>query len=111
MGREQSILLASESGIAIRALVDISEAIGLSLGTGGLIITERELGPEFFELRSRLAGEVLQKFTNYKVRLAIVAPATEVYGERFNELVYEHRSHGLIRFVKSVEEARAWLNN
>jgi hypothetical protein len=111
MGREQSILLASESGIEIRSLIDISDAIGLSLGTGGLIITERELAPEFFELRSGLAGEVLQKFTNYKVRLAIVLPTPEVYGERFNELVYEHRSHGLIRFVKSEEEAKAWLNN
>ena len=111
MGREQSSLLASESGIEIRSLIDISDAIGLSLGTGGLIITERELAPEFFELRGGLAGEVLQKFTNYKVRLAIVVPAPEVYGERFNELVYEHRSHGLIRFVKSEEEAKAWLNN
>ena len=111
MGSEQSILLASVSGIAIRSLIDISNAIGLSLGTGGLIITERELAPEFFELRNGLAGEVLQKFTNYKVRLAVVVPIPEVYGERFNELVYEHQSHGLIRFVKSVEEATAWLNN
>jgi hypothetical protein len=111
MGREQSILLASESGIEIRALIDISDAIGLSLGTGGLIITESELAPAFFELRSGLAGEVLQKFTNYKVRLAIVVPDPEVYGDRFNELIYEHRTHGMIRFVKSVEEARAWLNN
>jgi hypothetical protein len=111
MSREQRILLASESKIAIRSLIDISEAISLGLGTDGLIMTESELTPEFFELRSGLAGEVLQKFTNYKVRLAIVVPTPELYGKRFNELVYEHRSHGMIRFVKSVEEAKAWLSN
>ena len=105
-----SILIASDAGISIRPFGDISDAIGACIGADGLILTESNLAPEFFNLRSGLAGELFQKFTNYKVRVAIVLPDPEAYGERFSELAYEHRSHSMIRFVGSADEAKAWLD-
>ena len=104
------ILIASDAGISIRSFGDISDAIGACIGADGLILTESDLAPEFFNLRSGLAGELFQKFTNYKVRVAIVLPDPEAYGERFSELAYEHRSHSMIRFVGSADEAKAWLD-
>jgi hypothetical protein len=104
------ILIASDAGISIRSFGDISDAIGACIGADGLILTESDLAPEFFNLRSGLAGELFQKFTNYKVRVAIVLPDPEAYGERFSELAYEHRSHSRIRFVGSAGEAKAWLD-
>ena len=106
---QERILIASDSGIAIRSFSDISAALGACIGSGGLILTENDLAREFFELRSGLAGELFQKFINYKVRVAIVLHEPEAYGERFSELVHEHRSHNMIRFVRSKDEAKAWL--
>ena len=109
MNDAHRIIIASDSGISIQSSSDISDALGATLGAKGLILTENDLAPEFFDLRTGLAGELFQKFINYKVRVAIVLPDADAFGERFSELAYEHRSHGLIRFVRSKDEAIAWL--
>jgi hypothetical protein len=106
----QKIIVASDSAISIRSSADIADALGASLGAKGLILAETDLAPEFFDLRTGLAGELFQKFINYKVRVAIVLPDPEAYGERFGELAHEHSSHGMIRFVGSKDEAIAWLD-
>ena len=85
--------------------------IAACIGSAGLILTENDLGQEFFDLRSRLAGELFQKCMNYRLRVAIVVPDPAAYGERFSELAYEHSSHGMIRFVRSREEANIWLHS
>ena len=110
MNEARRILIASDCGLSIRSLGDISDTIGACLGAEGLILTENDLAPEFFDLRTGLAGELFQKFTNYETRVAIVLLDLEIYGERFSELAYEHRSHRLIRFVRSKDEAMAWLD-
>jgi hypothetical protein len=109
MNEGRKILIASDSGVSIRSFRDISDAIAACFGTDGLILTENDLTQEFFDLRSGLAGELFQKFTNYKLRMAIVLPDPEAYGERISELAYEHKSHDMIRFVRSKDEAEAWL--
>ena len=110
MNEEHKILIARDAGIAIQSFSDISDAMSACLGTAGLILTENDLGQEFFNLRSGLAGELFQKFINYKVRIAIVLSDPEAYGERFSELAYEHSSHNMIRFVRTQDEAIAWLS-
>src|SRR5262249_24774711 len=110
MNEERGILVATDLGISIRSFSDISDALGVCLGAEGLILTEKDLAREFFDLRSGLAGALFQEFINYKIRVAIVLPDPQAYGERFGELAYEHTSHGMIRFIRSEDEARAWLS-
>ena len=109
MNEEQRVLVASDMAISIRSFSDISNALGTCLGSGGLILSEDDLSEEFFDLRSGLAGELFQKFINYRLRLAIVLPDPEAYGERFSELSREHISHSLVRFFRSKDLAQAWL--
>jgi Domain of unknown function (DUF4180) len=109
MNEGRKILIASDSGISIRSFRDISDAVAACFGTDGLILTKDDLAQEFFDLHSGLAGELFQKFINYKLRVAIVLPDPEAYGERISELAYEHKSHNTIRFVRSKDEAEAWL--
>jgi hypothetical protein len=73
MNEERRIIIASERGISIRSFDDISDAIGACFGAAGLILTESDLGPEFFDLRTGLAGELFQKLTNYRIRATIVS--------------------------------------
>jgi hypothetical protein len=109
MSPESRVVVAAESGIAIRSARDITDAIGGCFGARGLILTETDLAPAFFDLHSGLAGELLQKFTNYRMRVAIVLPDPGAYGPRWKELAHEHRSHTLIRFVPTRGEADAWF--
>jgi hypothetical protein len=102
-------LLASDAGIAIRSMSDVSGAIGATFGAGGLILAESDLAPEFFDLKTGLAGELFQKFTNYRLRLALIVSEPERYGDRFSELAREHQSHANIRIVGTKDEATAWM--
>ena len=111
MTREnQEITLASDLGVSIRSGNDISDVLMASLEHGGLILTETDLCSEFFDLRTGLAGEALQKFVNYHAKVAIVVSGRDSYGERFSELMREHNTHPLVRFFASEDDAKAWLH-
>lgn len=97
--------------ISIRSANDIGKALGASLEAGGLLLAEADLCAEFFDLRTGLAGEVFQKFSNYRARLALVVPDAGVHGERFAELAHEHRTHPLVRIFASADEAKQWLDS
>ena len=95
----------------IRSSSDINDALVKGIGQGGVVATEEDLCPEFFDLRTGFAGELLQKFVNYRVRLAVVISDPSAYGERFSELVSEHATHGSVRFFRFEEDARLWLKS
>lgn len=103
------VLVASEANLGLRSLEDIPELVGQAMYTDGLILTEQDLGEAFFNLRSGLAGEAFQKFTNYHICVAIVLKNHMAYGQRFSELALEHKRHNRIRFVNSIDEAMTWL--
>jgi hypothetical protein len=95
--------------VEIRTPADIAGALSASIESGGLILDEKQLSADFFDLRTGLAGEVLQKFANYRARLAVVVADASAHGSRFSELVYEHRTHASVRFFDSEQLARRWL--
>ncbi len=98
------------SSVRIDTPADIRGALGAGMECGGLLLDESQLGPDFFDLTTGLAGEVFQKFTNYRVRLAIVVADPKAHGARFSELAYEHRAHDAVRVVDSEQRARQWLS-
>jgi hypothetical protein len=104
------IVTAAESGLSLRTSGDISDVISACLSADGLILAEDAVGPQFFDLRTGFAGEALQKFVNYRVRVAIVVATPASHGERFVELVREHATHPMVRFFATEEGARAWLH-
>ncbi len=106
---EFNIGSAAELGLRIDRLDDIQGLLGAAYGLDGLILHESELGPEFFRLSSGVAGELFQKFANYRFPVAVVMADFLAHGERFTELAYEHSRHGGVRFVHTDEEARRWL--
>lgn len=101
--------LGAMNAVALRTTADIPIALGLAMESGGLIIDETRLSPAFFDLRTGFAGEVLQKFTNYRVRLAIVVADHAAYGSPFSGLAHEHRTHASVRFFANEQLARRWL--
>lgn len=71
-----------------------------------LVIPRNRLPNEFFELRSGLAGELLQKFVTYGLHVAIVGDVSnEIAGSRsFASLVLESNRGDCCWFVKNHEE-------
>lgn len=93
----------------IHSVRDISDAVTKGMEEGGLVVKEEDLSPIFFDLRSGLAGELLQKFVNYRVPLALVVKDPSSHGKRFEELARELRTHAKVRIFPAHEAAAAWV--
>lgn len=75
------------------------------LGSDKLIFHEKNLTPAFFDLKSRLAGEILQKFSNYRVQLAVVTDPAKFTSKSLQDFIRESNKMGRVFFVSSREEA------
>lgn len=73
--------------------------------SGCMIIHAEDLGEEFFDLKSRIAGELLQKFSNYRMKLSIVGDFSGIRSMSLADFIRESNRVGIITFVSTVEEA------
>jgi PadR family transcriptional regulator AphA len=78
-------------------------------GTRRLLIPAGCLNAAFFDLRTGLAGQVLLKFSNYRIHAAAVIAAEIAARGRFGEFVGETNRGSQFRVFPSREDARAWL--
>jgi hypothetical protein len=74
-----------------------------------IILHERNLNPEFFNLRSGLAGDILQKFVNYRVKIAIVGDFSKYESKNLKDFIYECNKGKLIFFIPDIEKAKEKL--
>jgi len=72
-----------------------------------LILHQRNIAPEFFDLSTGIAGEVAQKLVNYRRRMAVVGDFSDFASQSLRDFIYESNRRGNIFFVASPEEARA----
>jgi hypothetical protein len=64
----------------------------------------------FFDLSTGIAGEYLQKWRNYRIRVAVLCPSGAVaFSSRFPEMVAEESRKGHFRIFETRERAVAWL--
>ena len=73
------VLLFDATGPAIAAPGDANDLIGEAWGHEAtfLVVPVERLAPAFFELRSLLAGEIIQKIVTYRLRVAIIGDISE----------------------------------
>ena len=72
-----------------------------------LILREKNLSPEFFDLRTRVAGEILLKFSNYMVKMAIIGEFEKYKSESLKAFIWESNKGKQIFFVPDRETAIA----
>ncbi|MBN2273812.1 MAG: DUF4180 domain-containing protein [Bacteroidales bacterium] len=93
--------------VEIREIQDALDMIADAgaLGAGSLVMKKENLTPDFFDLSTGIAGEILQKFSTYAFRLAIVGDFSEVSSKSLKDFIYESNKRKQIVFVESVEDA------
>jgi hypothetical protein len=74
-------------------------------GARNIIIDKKNIIPDFFTLSTGIAGEILQKFTNYDCQLAIVGDFSKYPSKSLKDFIYESNKTGKISFVASLDEA------
>ena len=75
------------------------------------ILNKEALSEEFFELRTLLAGEILQKFITYGVKCAIVGDFSLYTSKALKDFIVESNRGNDIFFVSTDEEAIKRMSN
>jgi hypothetical protein len=71
----------------------------------GVILHKENIDESFFDLRSGLAGDMLQKVVNYRLRLAIVGDFSVYESKSLKAFINESNKTNTIVFVSTVEDA------
>lgn len=87
------MLAVEAADAALETARDFSDLIGDAMGEGVrmVAIPAERISDDFYQLRTGLAGEVLQKFVNYQMKLAIIGDVSRwTEGSRaFHDLLVE----------------------
>ncbi|MCJ0742762.1 DUF4180 domain-containing protein [Pedobacter montanisoli] len=74
-------------------------------GYAQVIIHEENINPQFFDLKTKIAGEILQKFVNYKVRLCIIGDFAKYNSKSLNDFIYESNKGKAVNFLSHTDQA------
>jgi len=94
-------------GIFINSEQDVIDILGnlYYQGFDKMILFKEHFSSEFFDLKTGIAGNILQKFSNYQFRLAIVGDFSGYNSKSLNGFIYECNKFGHMNFLSSVDDA------
>jgi hypothetical protein len=106
------VLVVDGAGAPIAGGDDVLDLIGSAFGqTDTVAIPAERLDERFFALRTGVAGEIMQKFVNYRLRLAIVGDiSAHIDGsDALRDLVRESNRGKHVWFVDDLDALDAKL--
>lgn len=102
------IFECAAEGPALRDIQDVMTIIEQTIGNASqlIVIPLARLHPDFFDLRTRLAGEFLQKFVNYRLQVVVVGDVSPAASnsESLRAFIQESNRGGQMWFVDNVSE-------
>lgn len=99
-------------GQFINNVQDVLDLFGELYGQyyDGIILYERNITHDFFDLQTKLAGEILQKFSNYRIRLVIVGDWSKYTSRSLEAFITESNRGKTVNFSSSPTEALKLLS-
>lgn len=73
----------------VQSALDLMATVQFEAGCNCIILDRSALSEDFFDLKTRLAGEILQKFINYRVKVAIVGDFSVFSSQSLKDFIYE----------------------
>jgi Domain of unknown function (DUF4180) len=107
IARADSIVLSDEQS-ALEFIMSLSSETGSNRIA---LNTKDGIPEEFFNLSTKLAGGILQKFINYKIKFAIFGVFSSYTSKPLKDFIYECNKGNNIFFVSSEQDAIAKLSN
>ncbi|MCP3784781.1 DUF4180 domain-containing protein [Micromonospora sp. A3M-1-15] len=106
------VLVCDPAGPPVATTEAALDLIGAAFGGAEVVaVPAGRLDPSFFSLGTRFAGEVMQKFVNYRLRLVVVGDISAHLAESgaLRALVAESNRHDHIWFVPDLAALDARL--
>lgn len=111
---ENGVLVAIPTGGG-RLITNAQDALDLAMtvkyetGAARIAIDKKNIAEEFFILSSGMAGEILQKYINYHIKLAVWGDFSHYTSKPLHDFIYESNQGRDFFFVGTKEEAAARL--
>ena len=107
IGKNGKIAELKSQTIILSELDDFLDLIGNAnyQEADKILIHKTNLNPEFFDLKTQIAGDILQKFSTYNLRLAIIGDFSGFGSRSLKDFIRESNRMGRILFLNSREEA------
>lgn len=109
---KKQIAIVREPGVLITSgasAVELLASVRYETGCSAIVLFKEQLDESFFRLSTGLAGEVLQKFVNYQVKLAIVGDFSGYTSKPLRDFIRESNEGRHICFQPCEDAALAWL--
>ena len=92
-------------GVLLGNAGDARDMIIASRGASWVAVDESRVAPAFFDLKSGIAGDVLQKFVNYRMKLAILGDISRYtdQSESLKALVRESNRGRDVAFLPNLD--------
>ncbi|MFS0872619.1 DUF4180 domain-containing protein [Paenibacillus xylanilyticus] len=89
----------------VQDALDLMASVNYSNEAYKLIIDKSNIVEAFFDLKTKLAGDILQKYVNYQVKLAIIGDFDGYDSKSLKDFIYECNNGKHVFFLKTKEEA------
>lgn len=109
---KDQIAIVREPGVLIAdgpSAVELLASARYETGCSAIVLHKEQLDESFFRLSTGLAGEVLQKFVNYQMKLAIVGDFDRYTSKPLQDFIRESNEGRQICFQPDEGAALAWL--
>ena len=95
----------------VQSALDLIMSVKYEAQTNLIAIDKKAVCNDFFILSTGLAGEILQKFINYQVKIAIFGDYSKYTSKPLKDFIYESNNGKDIFFVKNKTQAVEKLVN
>jgi hypothetical protein len=89
----------------VQSALDLMATVRYETECDAIIVDKEALTEAFFDLKTRLAGEITQKYVNYGIQLAIIGDFSGYTSKALLDFIYESNQGRHLYFVSNVEEA------
>ena len=100
-----AVVNSAEKITTPQSALDLAVTVKYETGAQRIAIPKRLLPEEFFILSSGLAGEILQKYINYGIKMAVWGDFSRYTSKPLRDFIYESNQGKDFFFVSTKEEA------
>lgn len=79
-------------------------------GFDGMLLYENQITTDFFNLETGVAGEILQKISNFRMRLVVIGDVSKFSRKSQVDFIHESNKGKTFNFIATIEEAFKILN-
>lgn len=108
---DKTLIEVLSDGVLIRNYQDMLDLLGETEALY-IVFHDHNFEPDFFDLSTKKMGEIFQKCTNYRIKIAIVGNFDKYPSKVLKQYIYETNKVGDFLFAENLKEiSERWSKN